>query len=245
MPRKRNPVLVVADAMQGMNALVGELNRREGKEWAVSALELRKIVKQWQDSGPNLSKLWFSDLVLAQDMRKAFQPSLVPTKSGSAKLLLINPICSRENFDNLIDCLEGSPREPHDRFFALAWFIALIVNPLWKNLGGPCARCKNYFVKKKIGRDKYCGSRCGSVVSADKANREKLNRERTEKLDRAKTLIQEWDALKRPPNMIWKQWVHDRDKTITPKWLTRATNPDSGIGYGLQPPMKEGRNAKG
>jgi hypothetical protein len=239
MPRKRNPVLVMADAMDGLVALVAELNRTtKHGEWAASAVELRGIVKQWQDSGPNMWKLIGANPGLWVETVEAFRPSLIPTKSGNMNMRLL---------DNA-----GAPGvmvslgERGIRFYAVVWFNMLTLNPLWKKLGGPCARCDKYFVKSRLELDKYCPkSRCSSIASADKANRNKLEHEQKEKLARAEKLIEKWDALKHRPKMSWKRWVSDADQTITPKWLTRAINPDPDIGHGLQPPMKEGSYATG
>ena len=69
----------------------------------------------------------------------------------------------------------------------------------------------------------------------------RLTEERKDKLLRASRLIREWDALKIRPSIGWKQWVHSADRTISPKWLTRAANPNPKIGYGLKLPKKRSR----
>jgi hypothetical protein len=226
MPRKRNPVIVAADAMDGMVGIVDELNRTVGKRLVPSAEALRGIVKQWQDSGPNLSKLDFSDPGLWKERLKAFRPTMISTKSGAARM-------------NLLD---NAPRAMTDRggacvrFYAVCLFNSLVLNPLWQRLGGPCGRCDMYYVKSRLSQKLYCGARCASLVSAEKSTREKLDDDRADKLKRARSFIRQWDALKVRPDMYWKQWVHCADETITSKWLTRAINPK--YNYGLQPPRK-------
>lgn len=61
--------------------------------------------------------------------------------------------------------------------------------------------------------------RCGSYLAAIEATKQRLNRERNEKLDRARQAIKEWGARK--PQADWKPWVAG-EAQISHNWLTRA-----------------------
>jgi hypothetical protein len=225
MRRVRESVIVSANALQGLQNIVAELNRVDGGGLAPSALALRGIVQQWQDSGPNLVKLCFSDLHLWAEAQHAFHPTLKLTKSG----------CAHVNFLSNIGApgVMASLGAAGVRHYALCFFNALLINPLWQKLGGPCVRCKNYYVKNRRNQKLYCGRRCGSLASAERCTRERLDRERKKKLDKARELAQRWVTVSTDKD--WKQWIHGKDKEITPKWLTIAANK-----YGLEPPVRKG-----
>jgi hypothetical protein len=234
VPRKRNPVIVAPDALDELQFIIAELNRTEGNQkdaaFLPSALELRGIVKKWQDSGPNLWKLYSSDWGLWVETQKAFKPMLMPTKSGSAHI---------HAFANA-----GAPGVLNSRgklgirTYALIIFNSLTINPLWKKLGGPCARCEKYFLKKRANQFIYCARRCASLASAETSTRERLDNERTDKLTRASASVRAWDALRKRPAISWKEYVSQAEK-ISKKWLTRAVNRGELV------PPKEGSDAKG
>ena len=200
--------------------------------------EMRRLVKAWEDSGRNVQKLLDS----GKEPGNALQ-SYLWDKSGKPALLAV-PFPMGSGLQVTIDATHGGPipmtRGELIKDEARLMFVSFLLNPLRDKLSiRPCARCDKYFIKKRSNQNVYCGRRCGSITSADKANRAKLKKERGDKKDRAKKLIEKWDALKRRPDMSWKQWIHNADMTITPKWLTIAVK-----NYRLQSPMKEGRNAK-
>jgi hypothetical protein len=229
MRLRRHSVIVAADALNGLEALVAELNHSEGKKLSPSALEFRGIVKQWQDSGPNLWRLFGANPGLWAETQQSFRPSLIPTKNGNANMRLL---------DNAgAPGVMASLGQIGIRFFAVVWFNALTLNPLWRKLGGPCDRCEKYYIKKRRDQKVYCGRKCGRLISAEKSTRKRLDDERTKKVGRAQALIREWDTLRVRPKMDWKQWVHRRDKNITTKWLTTAINDKYGK-YKLEPPQK-------
>ncbi len=227
MRQRNHSVIVATDALSGLEALIAELNHREGEKWSPSALELRSIVKQWQDSGPNLWKLFGANPGLWAETQHSFKPSLIPTKSGNANMRLLDNAGAPGVMVNL--------GQIGIRFYAVVWFNALTLNPFWHKLGGPCDRCEKYYIKTRRDQKVYCGRGCGRFVSAKKSTRKRLDGERTKKVDRVQTLIREWDALRIRPQMDWKQWVHRRDNDISPKWLTTAINDKHGK-YKLEPP---------
>lgn len=210
-----------------------------------TSLKLTQLVTEWQKSGerqnsePNLAKMMMkpANLTLWQTLTRSCNATWTITETGGAYIHL-EPGIALPKFGH------SRTRAEEQEATAVILFYLLTLGP-WEKLGGPCPRCGKYFIKKRANHKIYCGRRCGSLASAKVSTRKKLDKEREDKVGRARKLIQEWNKLKRRPCKSWKQWVHGKDQTITPKWLTRATNPDSEIGYGLQPPKEEGRNAKG
>jgi hypothetical protein len=223
MQQVRKSVIVLTDALRGLENIVAELNRVEGAELVPSALELRRIIQQWQDSGPNLAKLCFSDWRLWAEAQQAFHPTLRLTKSGCAQISFLSNIGAHGVMTSL-----GAAGVRH---YALCFFNALLINPLWQKLGGPCERCKKYYVKNRREQKLYCGRRCGSLASAERCTRERLNRARKQKLDQARELARRWRTARTDKG--WKQWIHGKNSEITPKWLTIAVNK-----YGLETPEK-------
>jgi hypothetical protein len=211
MQQRRKQTVDVADAMDGLKALVAELNRTQGGGWAASAVELREIVRQWQDSGPNLWKLYGSNPVLWAETVSAFRPSLIPTKSGHANMRLLDNTGAPGVMESL-----GTPGI---RLYAVVWFNALTLNPLWGKLAGPCARCGNYYIKKRELQKVYCSRRCGNAATAVARTRERIKSERKDKLLRAKTAIREWRSAKTQED--WKHWVAEH-ANVDPRFLTRA-----------------------
>jgi hypothetical protein len=169
-------------------------------------IELRKLVRAWQESGPNLAKMLDADKALARRADHGVT-RLLPTNTGKGHLLWLptppgfNPLSWKDH--------------------ALAHFLDLVVNPLWYKLGGPCARCDRYYVKKTTLQKTYCSRTCGSTFTANFAVRKARKKEHVEKLQRAQLAADAWRITR--TRLPWKQWVSNKTK-LTVKWLTRATN---------------------
>lgn len=169
-------------------------------------VELRKLVKTWQESGPNLAKMLGADKALARRTDHGVT-RLLPTHTGKGHLMWrptppeFNPLSWKDH--------------------ALAHFLDLVVNPNWHKLGGPCARCGNYYVKKTARQKTYCSRKCGSAVTANFAIQKARKKEHVEKLRRAQLAADAWQHTR--SRLPWKQWVSNKTK-LTGKWLTRATN---------------------
>jgi hypothetical protein len=111
------------------------------------------------------------------------------------------------------------------------WMLSyLFANPLNEKLMGPCARCGNYFIKKRATQNVYCSRRCGNAATAVARNRERIEEERNDKLLRAKAALHEWRSATTQED--WKHWIAKRTK-IDPRFLTRAVNQGD-----LVPPKK-------
>jgi hypothetical protein len=105
---------------------------------------------------------------------------------------------------------------------ALNLFIQLMTNPARDKLSGPCARCGEYYVRKRASQKVYCSRTCGNNATAVIRTREKWDEQRKEKLDRARRTAQKWARSKIKEH--WKEYIHARHPDISPKFLTRAVN---------------------
>ncbi len=101
-------------------------------------------------------------------------------------------------------------------------FINLITNPAHIKLAGPCERCRKYYIKKRTSQKVYCSRTCGNAATAIIRNREKWQQQRDEKLERASKTAQKWARSKTAEP--WKEYVCEKHRDITPKFLTRAVN---------------------
>lgn len=227
MPRRRIPQIITADAMDGLVELIAELNDRLGKAFSPSAQEFRAIVQTWDRNDRNLYLMEDSDRGLFAKIRAAFHPTMIAMKTGYVRISL------RDHAPWSAMAKLGATGI---RFYAMTQFVALVLNPLSRWLGGPCERCQMYYVKNRLSQQYYCGRKCAHLVEAEKNTNKKLKRERHVKLKRAEALIMEWDTMKIRPDMDWKRWIHGADRTITPKWLTIAVK-----NYGLQSPSNGGK----
>lgn len=126
-------------------------------------VELRRLIQEWQKSGPNLKK-FFSEHPDLWERAAYGQTRLQPTPTGRAYVEWI-PIVADE------------PLSPEDD--ALRNFVSLIGNPLWDLLGGPCARCGDYYKKKTKRQKVYCSRTCSRNATA--AISTKRSRERAKK----------------------------------------------------------------
>jgi hypothetical protein len=222
---------------------------RSGLTVTTPGYHLVRLVTEWQESGRNLQKMVAANEPLRKAFVETWETRWLPTKTGGAKIAFFprpQP-CVLRLFDErtsgtaLTETERKESLEAVARAIALLLFYVLTLGP-WEKLGGPCPRCGKYFIKKRPNHKIYCSRRCGSNVSAKKATRERLDKDRIDKVLRAGAAIRRWDVLKNPPTIGWKQWVHKREPDITSKWLTRAVNDYEK--YQLEPPKKEGCHAK-
>lgn len=202
------------DARKGLEYTVEYLN-------SSSAGELRSIIRTWQDSGPNTIKLFGQHPELWAESVKAFQPALMPTRTGGAYLNFVTNMGAEGEIEKL-----GAAGT---RFKAFVLFNSLMLNPLWPKLGGPCERCGKFYIKKRASQKVYCSRQCGNAATALARTRERIERERNDKLDRAKAAMKEWKREK--PGDDWRPWVSQRTG-IDLRFLTRhqleITKPTKG-----------------
>lgn len=177
---------------------------------------LKSLIAQWMACGQNLNKLFRRNQGLIQNCTNG-RTLLIPNRDGVPQLAW-SPV------------LKDDIKNPVERA-ALTHFAQLLVNPLALILGGPCARCGNFYAKKTMRQKTYCSRNCGSSSTALLATRKRRDEAKLEKIRRAEKEIRKWTlARSREP---WKKWISARTANqITVKWLTRAVHD----GLIAQPP---------
>jgi hypothetical protein len=168
--------------------------------------ELRKLVIAWQRSGPNLRKMLASHETLAVRVRCG-NTFLVATENGNGHLGW-EPI----GFGNPVGW-DG---------VALRYFLYLVVHPAWWRLGGPCARCGRYYVKRRTSQKTYCRRRCGFAATATAATKTRRLEIHGRKLRRARVLARRW--TRSGTRLDWKKWIARREPSLSSQFLTRAVN---------------------
>ena len=110
--------------------------------------------------------------------------------------------------------------------FACKYFIRLITDPKRDRFGGPCPRCKKYFIRKTAKRSVFCSRRCASQFTAIKATIRARQKQHEDKLARAERAKVEWEKRSRQgrTKKTWKEWVAGSVPDITIRFLTRAVN---------------------
>jgi hypothetical protein len=216
---KQESILLVAPDLEDLKGFIEPLNtdgfwfrspvedgwERVWIDYRPIQQELRRLVQAWFDSGPNVAKLLSADPVLAREAHR-FRAELFPTETGRAKLTYLT---APEKMD---------PGEPLT--VALGLFLDFLLNPFNERLGGPCALCGKYYVKKtERKKTVYCSERCGHRVTSRLANKKRRDREHKQQLKFAERWTVKWlDAKTTKP---WKEWVSSR-APIKKHWLTRA-----------------------
>lgn len=232
MPRKQSSTLIylpsvayrgsIAAGDQGKEELetfCGALNSTEHPELRES---LRRLIGRWQASGPNLGKMMYEDPSLLERVRLSCRAGWTPTYDGRAILILM---------PDYVQGMERKHKKGEDGIWrptaeaqALVLFHFFTLNTHCEKLAGPCARCGNYYVKKRSSQKVYCSRRCGNASTAVARTRERLKTQHEDKIRRAKAVIREWNALKIRSTLDWKEWLHARKSDITAKFVTRAVN---------------------
>jgi hypothetical protein len=216
-------------------ALLNSTERPELKE------HLRKLIKSWQESGPNVEKMmWGSDKHLHGPYGAFCTGRWMPTTGGRAYLDVRPDVRRLEQIVGRDRVLRKKSdgtwmfNPEAEAWIAIGFFT---LNAHSEELAGPCARCGNYYVKKRATQKVYCSRRCGNAATAVVRTRAKLKAEHEQKILRAKILIRRWNTLKGRSGLAWKDWLSKRDPNITEKFVTRRVNA------GELPQPKEGRKS--
>jgi hypothetical protein len=173
---------------------------------------LNRFEREHQAPVPTLNKMKLPpgcpDLL---EMQKRCQVFLAP--SGTGAYYTVQYIGEK-----------GKPWTAWD--IAAQCFIRLITDPKRDSFGGPCPRCKRYFVRKTAKQSIYCSRRCASQETAIKATIRFRKEKHEDKLARAERAKLEWEKLSKKGRTKkgWKEWVATSDPEITKRFLTRAVN---------------------
>ncbi len=191
---------------------------------------LREWVGAWLTSGPNLKKM-IRDTSLAEvdllALALAMRTMWGPTDGGQAELLFLPDYLSLETLLGKERVWQDGPdgkRTLTPETEALTLFHLLTVIPDGAKVAGPCARCGNYYIKKRASQKVYCSRRCGQAATAVARTSERLKDEHKDKMKRARAVIKEWNSLKTRPSLEWKEWLKKREPDITEKFVTRWAN---------------------
>jgi hypothetical protein len=190
--------------------LTGQRNLGQNPEELTGfSQSLRSLVEEWKSSGPDTELMKKKNPSLWEKI-KHVTVSIQPTNNGAVK---IEPA--------------GIPRENQglsdDDSFVYGFFLLLIMCRHWQRLGGPCARCGNYYIKHTSRQKVYCSKQCGVRRTSVDCNRQRRQDERREKLKRVRKLIMDWQTLGSKGD--WKRWVANKSG-LSAYWLTRAVNKD-------------------
>jgi hypothetical protein len=169
--------------------------------------ELRRLVGIWQRSGPNLKKMLQQQRELHKKML-GWKILLIPTDEGNAVL---------RPFPMSPERGESFPTN-----LAVSSFMTLTTNPYWEMLGGPCARCDDFYIKRIKNQKVYCGRRCSGLATAVPATKRRRDNERAIKIKNARAAIHDWEISPKGKG-AWKKWVASKTD-LTDRWLTRAVN---------------------
>lgn len=179
------------------------LNVEKDKERGQEFVEL---LREWMNAS-SLAAMLREHPDLEQDLRLSVQPFFEPSKKRKFGVYRVTS-----------ELPDESPRS-----FAMWMFAQLVTNLECEKLAGPCARCGNYYIKKRASQKVYCQRKCGNAATAIARTRKRIQDERKDKLLRAKAAIREWRSAK--PKEDWKKWVVERAK-LDPRFLTRNFSPE-------------------
>lgn len=173
------------------------------------------LMERLKECGGNLKKMMDGDPQLAEAVAEVCVTRWMPSTNGTAYLVLqpvLKHILKRER-------AEQGPAMRPERYAALLFHVGTL-NPEWDKLAGPCARCGQYYLKKRASQKVYCSRGCGNAATAVARTRARLDQEHADKLRRAQAAMQKWASTRTKDD--WKVFVSKREPDITPKFLTRA-----------------------
>jgi hypothetical protein len=120
-------------------------------------------------------------------------------------------------------------------------FLQFFLHPQSKMLGGPCARCGRYFLKKTKHQKAYCSRDCLASTTAIQATKRKRQEQHTRLLTWATEATAQWQRQKR--RQPWKPWTvaylnrKQKGLAITVKSISRWVNK----GELMDPEIKRGK----
>lgn len=166
--------------------------------------EQRRLVEAWRKSGPNVAKLFKTEVGL-QEAGAQIYCSVAGTTTAQAQLVVVpNPV--------------GHPQED-ELYYARAQFLRFLLHPDNERLAGPCPRCKRYFLKKTDRNSViYCSEKCSRSSTSRTANQKRRHSERQERVAAVRESITEWRG--KGIKLSWREWVLSKPG-ITKTFITR------------------------
>jgi predicted RNA-binding Zn ribbon-like protein len=218
MIKKKRPTLLWEPDLKGLECFVkclgpdisktltvfgGNSKRDNSFDFGPIREELRRLIRAWDESGPNLTELLGNEDVLAAaaaDIR-----GHLFTDAGPRAHLILETQNSVDGSDPVMA--------------ASKLFLSFLLNPYNVRLRGPCPRCDKYFLAKNQRKKRiYCSMTCGHGVTAREANKIRRRHERKNIIARANASLLQWAKTRRVKQ--WKEWVHD-NTLISKNLLTR------------------------
>ena len=203
-----------------LDQIVETLNWKPRGGLSLYAEPLIRLMRRLEGCGGNLKKMMDGDPELAEAVAKVCVTRWIPSTNRTANLVL------QPSWEHILE-RELTPGQVNkmrpERYAALLFHVGTL-NPEWDKLAGPCARCGNYYIKKRASQKVYCSRRCGNASTAVVRTAAKDKAERDEKMVRAKALIREWNSLKGRSGLVWKEWLRKQEPSITDKFVTRRVN---------------------
>lgn len=175
---------------------------------------LAQLMERLRRCGGNLKKMMDDDSELEKIIRSVCVTEWMPSKTGGARLVL------QPSWEHILKpgLTAGQvDRMRPERYAALLFHVGTL-NPEWNKLAGPCARCGNYYLKKRESQKVYCSRRCGNAATAVARTRQRIAAERKDKIDRAKAALKRLKGTKRRQG--WKLLV-SKKTGIDLRFLTR------------------------
>jgi hypothetical protein len=233
MTRTRQPVLVGLRAVapnarffgldrRDLDHILDVLNWKPQGGLSLYGEALIHLVERLKSFGGNLKKMMDDDPELAKAVTKVCVALWLPSKTGRAHLVL-QPVWEHILEPNLTPGQVNRMRP--ERYAALLFHVGTL-NPEWDKLAGPCARCGNYYIKKRLSQKVYCSRRCGNAATSMVRTRERIKAEREDKMNRAKAAIREWTRAN--TQQEWKRWVSQKTG-IDLRFLTRNFTETGGM----------------
>ena len=202
---------------------------------------LRQLVELWQESGPNLKKMMSGTVEMTSEtasykfssayeiVKNLFTTFWAPTRWGRANLYVASNETQLERLfggERIYRKMPNGTRTLIPVVESWVEFGFFTLNPHCEEVAGPCDRCHNYYVKKRPNQKKYCSGKCANAATSIARMTEKYRAEQKRKIVLAKTLIQEWNALKDQSGLVWKVWLKEHEPSITNKFVTLWINKD-------------------
>jgi hypothetical protein len=193
------PLLLGEPDLHDLEIICDALNSKSER-----GVELLRLITIWRQSGPNLQEMTYADQALWKKLQDSVRPVYLPTKTGRAHLALFPT---------------GDPEDEKNR--ALVMFVRLTLSRNWDKLGGPCARCCCYYIKKRVSQKMYCSRTCNKTATSKVSMKKKRAKEHRNRIELAAQALLKYRELKitAPPLGKWAERKY-RGR-LTPTFITR------------------------